>query len=214
MISEILIQKYGIACRRITPTKGGWMANAYRVDAEQGTYFLKVYSKKRVLSAYYTRNIEVYSRVMAELAQNCGFAEYTAIPIAGMDGSYRVETEDSILWLFPWIDGTTVAEAPLNDADTVRLAELLETMHAAVGTINFPRNFPAENFRNLNAVKLRNALTEGTGRAEIILKPYAGIAEKALDRVNRAEEEYRSASFPLVLVPYGHPFVESDAEEQ
>lgn len=199
MLIEILEQKYGLVCRSIETTKGGWMAAAYRVETEDQIYFLKVYSKKRALTAHYTRNIEAYSRVMQDLADVYGFAEYTAIPVAGLNGEYRIETEDSILWLFTWIAGVTIAESPLDDTDAARLAEVIECMHKAVDKITFPAEFPAEVFHSANTDKLRNILKDGTGIAEELIRSYAGMAEQAVEYVKRKEEIYRSESYPFVL---------------
>ena len=126
---EVLLSHYGVRAQHIDPTPGGWSADAYRVLAEDGAYFLKVYDADRPTIQPWIERMARYIPAVAFLQAQPDIGPCMVPMLRTMDGGFRVETAHRIFMLFPLVEGVVPGETPLTNAQTCELASILARLH-------------------------------------------------------------------------------------
>jgi len=128
-ITEILSQHYGIRNAKLTSVEPGWSALAYRVEASDKRYFLKVYDKTRYTSQIWIRGIDQYMPTVVWLGDNTSLRERIPHVIPVVDGGYKYEDAGRVYILFGWIDGMTPRDEPLTRPQLASLAHTIAELH-------------------------------------------------------------------------------------
>jgi len=91
---EVLKSNYDITANVVSPIIGGWSALAYKVESKQGTFFLKVYDKKKSGTATVLKNIDFCMSVVSWLENNTQLNGRINAPLLTKQGNVRAETQD------------------------------------------------------------------------------------------------------------------------
>lgn len=126
---ELLANRFGIVPKDVHEVKGGWSAKAYRVDAGEHIYFLKVYDKAQPSVQPWIERIDAYISVLGWLCTTQELRGLIAEPIQSINGDYKVETNDHVFLLFTYVPGDTPGERGLSQAQLADLAKILARLH-------------------------------------------------------------------------------------
>jgi Ser/Thr protein kinase RdoA (MazF antagonist) len=102
------------------PVDGSALNYNYRVDAEDGTYFLRIHKRSRT-----REQLETEHAVIAWAGEH-GIPVNPAIPSA--DGRTLRSNGGSLVAVFPWVEASTLQRATLDEAGARLLGETLGTL--------------------------------------------------------------------------------------
>ncbi|NRG47286.1 aminoglycoside phosphotransferase family protein [Bacillus sp. CRN 9] len=129
-LKEILNKYYRLQPASITEQQGGWATLAYKVNTEDGTFFLKVYEKSRVSTKTLAAGIDDYVPLTIWLHEAGGLSERISVPIRTATGDHKCEDETGIYLLYPYIVGETIGNRDLSHGQVEQLADLLAKLHS------------------------------------------------------------------------------------
>ena len=110
--------------------QGGWSALAYKVGAEKQNFFLKVYEKHKHTAKEWICKIDDYMPMVMTLSENDRLHDKMAVPILTVDGKYKVENNDFVFILFPFVEGNTPGSDKLTKDEQRCLAEIVAELHS------------------------------------------------------------------------------------
>lgn len=145
-IKAVLETYYGLKNADIAAAKGGWSALAYSVKAGSGSYFLKVYDKSRVSLQKYIRQIDVYTPLLILLNDDLRLKGRIPEPILTLCGGYKHEAERYIYVLYGMINGETIGDDRLNNAEAAELAETVSYIHSLTAELKPHFPFGTDDF--------------------------------------------------------------------
>lgn len=128
-LAQILLQNYSIIPVDILPMAGGLSASAYKIQAADEAYLLKVYDKSKKATAQWTSLIDHYVPILTWLNQNTDLKNRIVNPIRTVNEENSCEDEDCIYLLFSYIQGQTVGESTLTTAQAMELAHIVGILH-------------------------------------------------------------------------------------
>lgn len=128
-LQTILRTFYEINCLQLSPLQGGWAALAYKVVDHKSRYFLKVYEKSRASTAKWTAHIDDYVPILLWLKEQTALRHNIPVPILTKDGAYQCEDEEGIYLLYEYIEGETIGERNLTQAQMIQLSKILAELH-------------------------------------------------------------------------------------
>jgi aminoglycoside phosphotransferase (APT) family kinase protein len=128
MYEKILKDEYGICPDHINETKGGFSAKAYKVQAGNRFYFLKVYDKSLPTMQPFIRRIDYYMPLLARLASETQIAENVVKPVLTKTGAFKYETDANAFLLFDFEEGETPGRK-LTAEQTAELAGIIAQLH-------------------------------------------------------------------------------------
>ena len=127
--SAALQSEYNLVVKNISQTEGGWSALAYKVESEQGVYFLKVYEKNKRCTALLLNKLSLSMAVSSWLDNNTELRGRIIAPLLTKNGNIKHETSDYVYLLFPYINGVTQRGNPLSVYQQEELAEIVGELH-------------------------------------------------------------------------------------
>jgi len=193
-INTILQSEYGIVAKDISPAIGGCAALAYKVDSEQGTYFLKVYEKQKSGTAAILEKLNLCMAVASWLENNTRLHGRINAPLLTKQGDVRAETQDNAYLLFTYIDGITPRFTPLTIYQQEELAEIVGELHRHGEDMPFDFSSVQETYEIPCAVLMKTP-----PKPESILYRHYNMLMRAIDRVHRLAEKVKAESLPFVL---------------
>lgn len=123
---------YGRPMEALLPVRGGWSADAYRVKAEGGDGFLKVYDRRRKSTLPWIARMQAYLPAMMALRDAPGLGEHLPrlypTEAGGLSGTWG----DFVLLLFDFLEGETPGRTPLSQTQQQELGRLTARLHEAV----------------------------------------------------------------------------------
>ncbi len=98
---ELIRQEYGISATGLAPAKRGYYGETWRLDAAQGSYFLKL--------VYPAAHKDVYERSFPVIQHLCDHGiDFISRIVKTTAGALSTRFDGAILGLFGWIDGENV----------------------------------------------------------------------------------------------------------
>ena len=198
-ILKIIADHYGIAALEVERVVGGWSADVYKVTADGGDYFLKVYDKRKYTSTGWIKRMGEYMPVFVWLCQNTRLCERTAAPILTADGTFKCEVGEYLCILFTYIGGETPGSEHLTAHEQDELAEIVALLHShgreiPVSTANITENFDVSFLDRLST------LPRGTSAAlDTVLSPYTDIIADRVTLVTELADALRASPPEFVL---------------
>jgi aminoglycoside phosphotransferase (APT) family kinase protein len=128
-IYEILSQQFSLHGVRLIEVQPGWSASAYRVEADNKLYFLKVYDKQRYSSKMWIQGIDQYIPAIVWLGEHSALRGKIPHVIPTVNGGYKHEDSECVYILFDWITGITPRDEPLTKPQLEALAEIIAQLH-------------------------------------------------------------------------------------
>ena len=145
-IKQILLDSFGISVNRIIPTEGGWSASAFKIESNEGEYFLKVYDKHRSSINPILEKLDFTMSVCSWLEENTDLKGSINAPIKTITGEIKAETGDFTYLLFPFINGVTIRTTPLTVQQQSGIAEIVGKIHNHGPDMPFDFSSVTENF--------------------------------------------------------------------
>jgi len=125
----LIEKKYGLAIKSIEQIQGGWSALAFKIISEKGDFFLKAFDKRRHTAQVWINKIDEYIPIVMALSKNNRLREKISTPILTVDDAYKVETDDSVFIVYPFIEGETPGNNRLSVYEQEYLAEIIAELH-------------------------------------------------------------------------------------
>ena len=126
----LLEKNYGLIINSIEQIQGGWSALAYKIISEKGDFFLKAFDKHRHTAQVWINKIDEYIPTVMTLSKNSRLREKISTPIFTVDGGYKVETDDSVFIVYPFVEGKTPGNSKLSAYEQEYLAEIIAELHS------------------------------------------------------------------------------------
>ena len=199
-IKEVLLREYGISATAVLETPGGWSASAYKIQAEDGDYFLKVYDKHRHSTHAWLERIDHYMPIVLWLYGNTKLRENMVVPVLARDGSYGSEDENHLYIIFPFIAGKTLANEALSLKQLRELAGIVAELHYC-DMKSLPGELLREIFDNSFCDTLCDRLNEQEHSGEHMetLSPYFGTITFSIEMLCKSVSCLKNADLPFVL---------------
>ena len=131
MKHKAFIEKcYDLQITGIQQVQGGWAALAYRIHSNKGDFFLKAFDKHRHTAQEWIQKIDEYMPILMTLGENNRLNGKISVPILTINGSYKVENEDCVFIVFPFVEGETPGSEKLSVYEQECLAEIIAELHS------------------------------------------------------------------------------------
>ncbi len=213
--ASVLERCYGIGGAACEAVPGGWSALAVKAVAPGGVFFLKVYDKRRAATARYTAHLESYLGFVARLAASTPLRGALPRPLRALSGRFGAEDADHVYALFEFVEGRTVGDAPLTDAEARQLGRLLALLHLQ-GTRLLPEGCPREDFGLPYADRLPALVGEAlrASGAEEYPARFADLLTRFMERAGERATAFGNADLPLVACHtdmHGHNLMRTKA---
>ncbi len=130
---ETVAAAYGIVIRELTLIPLGFAAASYRVESEEGLFFLKVWSEPD--SDAPARKRRLQSLRLARALHNRAVLSEVSYPIGGTDGRLLGEINGKTFALSPFLEGTPLPKIWTDDIKA-QWADALVRLHTATETLN------------------------------------------------------------------------------
>ncbi len=198
---------YGLAIAAIASVPKGEDADDYRATTGAGQrYFV------RAQPARTATRLEAALAASAALRVQGDFPGIVA-PLPTVHGAFTSRVGDTIVAVFPFVDGTTATDQVFSEADWQRLAAIMAALHAS----ELPRGggvLPRETFGNPFASTIRHALQRAASTeawpsplqrqaAALLRAQHAEIAAMLAQFARLGEQARRLA--PSLVVTHGDP---------
>lgn len=195
-ISALLQFEYGISVNNITPAIGGWSALAYKVDSEQGAYFLKAYEKRKSGTAAQLERLNLCMAVASWLENNTVLQGRINAPLLTKNGDVKVETQNYAYLLFSYMDGITLRTTPLSIYQQEELAEILGELHRHGADMPFDFSSVQETFE-IPCTELMK-IQRKPNDSLCVYRQY-DMLMRAIDQAHKLAEYAEAEKLPFVL---------------
>jgi spectinomycin phosphotransferase len=142
---ERISREYAVHPLCAVSLDGGFSAAAFRVEAREGDFFLKVYDKSKAQTAQWTARIGSYMPALVHMNRDPKLRGRISEPILTAGGRYQVEDGQCVCLLFVYIHGETVGSAELTRRQAKELARTLGLVHQ-YRAADIPGSHLAEDF--------------------------------------------------------------------
>jgi len=129
-IEETIDEHYGLNVSQLAPQQGGWSSLAYKMIADNRSYFLKIYEKNRASTPKWTALINEYVPVLIWLHHHSSLHGKIPVPLTTKDGRYQCANADGIFLLYDYIDGETIGSRSLTEDQAVQLSDMIAELHS------------------------------------------------------------------------------------
>jgi spectinomycin phosphotransferase len=201
LYGELLADNFGIRPKDVYEVKGGWSAKAFRVTAENGEYFLKVYDKTRPSTQPWVERIDAYIPVLGWLSRTQELCGRIVEPIPSLHGYYKVEADEHVFLLFGYVPGETPGQQGLSRLQVAELAETLALLHGFGEGIPCDTRGLSEDISLSFCAKLELYLTEAhnTNMLSELVCPEIDMIRAAIAETIRLRDTARLNAKSLVL---------------
>lgn len=148
-IKQVLYNEYRIQAQSVEEVPGGWSASAWKIEADCGSYFLKVYDKNRPSTKNWVARVDSYMPVVLWLYENTGLRTKMTAPLLTRSGTYKSEDRDFLYMVFPFIEGQTIGSNKLKPEQISEIAHIVSELHSYGSEIPVPTNDLRETFEPL-----------------------------------------------------------------
>jgi len=197
----LIEENYNLKISHIQQIQGGWSALAYRIISENGNFFLKAFDKHRHTTKECVHKIDDYMPVVMALAENRHLCEKISVPILTVSGKYKVENDDFVFIVFPFIDGETPKNHKLSEHELGCLAEIISELHSYRETdfssFAHKETFDASICEKLLRIMNQECLSD-IGLCDIFSQ-YKSFLLNGIAEIKRLSEDLRRANLDFTL---------------
>lgn len=202
-LAGLLTEDYALSSPAVQEQRGGWSARAFRVDAAEGAFFLKVYDKEEKATIQWTRNLSFYLRFVQQLEERALPGQVPSLVLTAGGGLWR-EDGRYLCLLNRFIEGETPGEHPLTREQAAELGRIVGKLHRFVPAMPRPARPSSlrENFQVPFAAQLTTLLEQPDGipvDLASVLSCYRGRLLALCDHLSRLARQLRHA--PSIMVP-------------
>ncbi|MBW8348549.1 phosphotransferase [Bacillus sp. IITD106] len=144
-ILHMILTYYGLPADSISFIPFGDKSYSYKIRCRNGnTFYLKLLDKNLQKEAI--AQTEYYLPFLRELHERDLFPP-AIYPILTKNGRAKIELDEIVLILFPWIDGSSLADSyPLKESYIRQIAKLSAKLHMITTNTQLPRESFSVNF--------------------------------------------------------------------
>ena len=194
-------KKYGIQINNMQQMQGGWSALAYMIKTAKEDFFLKVYEKNRHTAKEWINKINEYMPVVIKLRDNDRLRRKMTVPVLTVDGQYKVENDDYIFILFPFVAGNTPGSNKLTEKEQDCLAKIVAELHAYKES-DFPLFKSKEDF-NINICEKLSQIITNTCLQDMelhhVLSQYNSCLLKSIEEMKKLAQKLSGEQLAFVL---------------
>ena len=195
-IKSLLQLEYGIIADSVTPVIGGWSALAYKIDSQQGTYFLKAYDQKKSGTTVQLEKLNLCMDVASWLDNNTALHGRINAPLLTTQGDIKSETQDFTYLLFSYIDGVTPRTTPLSTFQQEELADIVGELHRHGADMPFDFSCIRETFEIPCAELLKMQYKPDDS---LCVHRQYDMLMKTIDNAHKLAERVAAEKLPFVL---------------
>ena len=201
---QILKTQYDVVFTGITEVYGGssGMNSHYKVTADTGTFFLKVYDKAKIQTAQWTENIDTYIPILVWLNENTDLRGRIIRPHKTINGENRFEDDENVYLLFDYVEGDTAGKT-LSQLQLIEAAEILACLHNVGNSIPFDMNRIKEDFAVPFCFLLEKFMANKYETAPEYIKtaltPYLDKINEKNEKVKALSEKIREKNYTMTL---------------
>ncbi|MBS4200836.1 aminoglycoside phosphotransferase family protein [Bacillus sp. FJAT-49732] len=202
-IIQLIHSYYGLHAQSITFIPLGDKSFSYNIRCQNGdTFYLKLLDKKTQEEAI--KQTEYYLPLLTELHEKSLFPS-AIYPILTKDKRNKIEFDDIVFILFPWIDGPTLADSyPLEESYIRQIAKLLAALHTTTTIIGNNIYLPTETFNADFLNELHTyvmTLQQRSTPLELIdiITPKQKEIISLIEQVKELSKSFKYNQFPLVI---------------
>lgn len=185
---QLLIEeKYRLKIHEMKETTGGWSADAYILQTDQGIYFAKAYDKHRPSIQPWIARMKQYIPVQLWLYENTSMRDWMIVPLPTKEGDYKAENMDGIFMLFPMLHGTTIGSADLNTEQIDQLAVIVAQLHSCASQWPVEAKTIEEDYALpfLSSFSTIVKMKEKPAELRDILDPFAEVFHKGIHMLQK-----------------------------
>lgn len=203
LISTLMKEYYNKSLTGFTEQDGGWSAKVFKVETDDGIYYLKVYNKSKTSTKIWTSNIDTYMPIVVWLNQNTGLKNRIICPILTKSGEYKCEDDRFVYLLFPYIQGYTLGKKPMSNQQVKEIAEILAELHnygaeIPIDTCAITEDFTVPFCRELKEI-LSSLSQEEANETEAILNQFNDTLLSNIEKIEILSEKLSKEALPFVL---------------
>ncbi len=200
-MERMLYSEYGIQALSLQEIPPGWSASAWKVNAECGDYFLKVYHKHKPSTKSWVARIGDYMPVVLWLYENKGLQGKMTAPLLTKDGAYKWEDTAFLYMVFPFIDGQTIGSDKLKPAQVCEIAQIISELHSYGAEIPVPTDILRETFDVSFCTVLSDRLKNIHNAIQLkgMLAPYQDTLIQAMETLQELADLLRNSKIQYVL---------------
>jgi thiamine kinase-like enzyme len=201
-VKHILKTHFCINCINITEIYGGLSTTNYRVKANDKTYLLKVYDRKKSQASIWIENIDTYMQVLVWLNENTEIQGRIVRPAKTNLGNFRSDDDNNIFLLFDYIEGEPIG-LTMTQAQVAEAAEIIACLHNSGSKIPINMDKIKEDFSVPFCISLERFLTEcyksSPADVKSILDHYLEQLVVKNNKVKLLSERYKQNNTEMVL---------------
>lgn len=184
---RMLRSEYGIRPLSFQAVPAGWSAAAWKVSSDRGDYFLKVFDKHKPSAESWVARVDSYMPAVLWLHGNTALRQRMTAPLLTRDGSYRWEDDACLYMVFPFIDGTTIADGQLTAEQVRQLVQIVAELHRYGAEIAAPTDGLRETFNVPFCITLKERLKDipQSGPLKEALAPHGDAILRTVDALQR-----------------------------
>ncbi len=164
-IKEVLKKEYNIKFVSASEVFGGLSALSYKIIADEGIFFLKIYDKNLSQTSIWIKNIDIYIPALKRLCEKNELKNKILRPISTSGKNHRYEDDMYVYILFDFIEGFTVEKNPLSQDQIIQLSETLAHLHSSGDEFINDYTSIKEDFAVPFCFSLENYLNHGYNNA-------------------------------------------------
>lgn len=126
---NLLKENFAFNINKIEQAESGWTADGYKVNTDNGEYFLKVYDKDRYSILPWLERIDKYIPVLLRLEKDPFLGKHIPMLCKTVDGHHKTEDKKYVLLLFAFINGKTIGHKQLTLKQAKELASIIGHLH-------------------------------------------------------------------------------------
>ncbi|MGB4595377.1 MAG: GrpB family protein [Anaerolineaceae bacterium] len=201
---SVIANTYALQPQFLVKIRGGWSAEAYRVEANEGTFFLKVYDKTSPSVASFIRAMSAYLPVLRKLNLDKNLSKHLPEIVPTHNGALSTEDTDHVFLLYRFIEGKTIGDEELTEKEVDLLADLLGRLHAYHADLLPGNTLSRENFQFDLSIQLH--FLRADRRRELppdlweVLVDNKALLDQALNKLSSLADQLKSDKQSFCLV--------------
>lgn len=205
---SVLANTYAMQPQKFEKVEGGWSAQGYRIDTNEGVFFLKIYDKSHPRVSSFVPDMIAHLPVLRFLNLDPLLSTHLPELVLTHNGSLFTEDKDHVYVLYRFIDGQTIGSGELTESEVDQLADVLARLHTYHAYQMPDYRLPTKNYyfdleAQLHALRvdrrqeLPSDLLEAFGNNKALI-------DQALNKLSQLADQLRPTNQDFCLV-HGDP---------
>ncbi|MCD9022612.1 aminoglycoside phosphotransferase family protein [Cohnella silvisoli] len=202
-IEETIYEHYELNVSHLAPQQGGWSSLAYKVIADNRSYFLKIYENNRASTPKWTALINEYVPVLIWLHHHSSLKGKIPVPLTTRGGNYQCANAEGIFLLYDYIDGETIGPRDLTNNQAVQLSDIIAELHSydeqlPINTQHLKEDFSIPFVRQLKQL-MKGQVSPVPSDVSEVISQYTEQMNELIDEIEKLSRDLPQRSLRNVL---------------